>query len=209
MKNGFLRFSFGAALCMLATQASAAILTYDATLLGSSESPPNASSGTGFAQFTIDTVADTMSVNVSFSGLLSPTTASHIHCCTPTPDAGTAIVATQTPTFSNFPLGVTSGTYDNGGVAFDMTLASSYNPAFVAANGGTAVSAFAALEAGLVAGDAYFDIHTMLFPGGEIRGFLQAVTAVPEPSTWAMMILGFSGVGALTYRRHKRAMLAA
>jgi hypothetical protein len=108
--NGCLRFIFGAALCVLASQASAAILTYDATLLGSSESPPNASPGTGFAEFTIDTVADTMSVDISFSGLLSPDTSSHIHCCTPTPDAGTAIVATQTPTFSNFPLGVTSGT---------------------------------------------------------------------------------------------------
>jgi hypothetical protein len=90
-----------------------------------------------------------------------------------------------------------------------MTLASSYNPAFVSANGGSALSAFATLEAGLAAGEAYFDIHTGQFPGGEIRGFLQAVTAVPEPSTWAMMILGFFGIGAMTYRRRKSAMLAA
>jgi hypothetical protein len=33
--------------------------------------------------------------------------------------------------------------------------------------------------------------------------------AVPEPSTWAMMILGFAGIGAMTYRRRKSAMLAA
>jgi hypothetical protein len=33
--------------------------------------------------------------------------------------------------------------------------------------------------------------------------------AVPEPSTWAMMILGFAGIGAMTYRRRKGAMLAA
>jgi hypothetical protein len=30
---------------------------------------------------------------------------------------------------------------------------------------------------------------------------LSQVTAVPEPSTWAMMILGFAGVGLLAYRR--------
>jgi hypothetical protein len=36
-----------------------------------------------------------------------------------------------------------------------------------------------------------------------------AVGAVPEPSTWAMMILGFSGVGYMTYRRRKVAALAA
>jgi hypothetical protein len=29
------------------------------------------------------------------------------------------------------------------------------------------------------------------------------VGAVPEPSTWAMMILGFAGVGFLAYRRKK------
>lgn len=29
------------------------------------------------------------------------------------------------------------------------------------------------------------------------------VAAVPEPSTWAMMILGFAGVGFMTYRRNK------
>jgi hypothetical protein len=33
--------------------------------------------------------------------------------------------------------------------------------------------------------------------------------AVPEPSTWAMMILGFAGVGYMTYRRRKVAALAA
>jgi hypothetical protein len=40
-------------------------------------------------------------------------------------------------------------------------------------------------------------------------GALTLTTAVPEPSTWAMMILGFAGIGAMTYRRRKSAMLAA
>jgi hypothetical protein len=34
-------------------------------------------------------------------------------------------------------------------------------------------------------------------------------SAVPEPSTWAMMILGFAGVGFMTCRRRKIAALAA
>jgi hypothetical protein len=33
--------------------------------------------------------------------------------------------------------------------------------------------------------------------------------AVPESSTWAMMILGFAGIGAIAYRRRKSAALAA
>ena len=36
-----------------------------------------------------------------------------------------------------------------------------------------------------------------------------AVAAVPEPSTWAMMALGFAGVGYMTYRRRKVAALTA
>ncbi|MBN8987265.1 MAG: PEP-CTERM sorting domain-containing protein [Rhizobiales bacterium] len=39
---------------------------------------------------------------------------------------------------------------------------------------------------------------------------LTAVGGVPEPSTWAMMILGFAGVGFMAYRRrHQTATLAA
>ncbi len=31
-----------------------------------------------------------------------------------------------------------------------------------------------------------------------------AVPAVPEPSTWAMMLLGFAGIGFIAYRRRNR-----
>jgi hypothetical protein len=34
-------------------------------------------------------------------------------------------------------------------------------------------------------------------------GYIGLASAVPEPSTWAMMILGFAGVVLLTYRRRK------
>jgi hypothetical protein len=34
------------------------------------------------------------------------------------------------------------------------------------------------------------------------------VTPIPEPSTWAMMILGFAGVAFMAYRRRKVAALA-
>ena len=42
------------------------------------------------------------------------------------------------------------------------------------------------------------------FNQGLVTGF-NTVAAVPEPSTWAMMILGFAGVGFMAYRR-KNAM---
>jgi hypothetical protein len=201
MTNGFLRFISAGAFCLLASQASAAVVIYDALLTGASESPPNASPATSSAEVQIDQAAYTMNVHVMFSGLLTQTTAAHIHCCTAVPGTGNEIVATQVPSFAGFPLGVTSGNYD---YTFDMTLASSYNPFYVTANGGTTASAFAALVAGLNAGGAYLNIHTSGQPGGEIRGFLIAA-AVPEPSTWAMLILGFAGVGFMTYRRKRLA----
>jgi hypothetical protein len=41
-------------------------------------------------------------------------------------------------------------------------------------------------------------------------GIGNSVDAVPEPSTWAMMILGFAGLGFMAYRRKsKPALLAA
>jgi PEP-CTERM motif len=39
------------------------------------------------------------------------------------------------------------------------------------------------------------------FADGDVSASSAQVAAVPEPSTWAMMILGFLGVGFLAYRR--------
>ncbi|MEO6251872.1 MAG: CHRD domain-containing protein, partial [Ferruginibacter sp.] len=153
---------------------------YTAALNGPAESPSNASPGTGTATITINTVTNTMRVQCTFSGLTGTTTASHIHSATAVANTGTAGVATTTPTFTGFPSGVTSGTYDN---TFDMTLAGSYNPAYVTANGGTPASAFTALQAGLAANKAYFNIHSTTFPGGEIRGFLSTFCSSANSST--------------------------
>jgi hypothetical protein len=164
--------------------ANAAVLQYDAFLSGPSESPPNGSPGTGFAVVDYDNLAHTLVVDVSFSGLLGTTTASHIHAATAVPGTGTAGVATTTPYFAGFPIGVTSGTFSN---ILDLTLSSSYNPSYVTANGGTTAGAEVALAAAMAAGEAYLNIHTTVVPGGEIRGFL---TLVPEPSGVALVGLG-------------------
>jgi hypothetical protein len=175
--------------------AQGAVTIYGATLSGANEAIPNASPGTGTAIVTIDDVLNTMRVQVTFADLTSATLASHIHAPTAVPFAGTAMVATTTPTFAGFPLGVTSGTYDS---TLDLTLASSYNPAFVTAHGGTTAGAEAALLSAIAAGESYLNIHTQNFTGGEIRGFL---VAVPEPATWSMMLLGFGAIGLAMRRR--------
>jgi hypothetical protein len=157
------------------------------------------SAGTGTAKVTIDFDLVTMRVEASFSGLGGNTTASHIHCCVlPGTNIG---VATQTPSFVGFPLGVKLGSYDH---TFDMGLASSYNAAFITGNGGTVGSAFNALVAGMDAGKSYLNIHTTTFSGGEIRALL-VLTPVPEPETYGMLLAGLALVGAIARRRKSAA----
>jgi hypothetical protein len=183
----------------VATQAGAQPITLKAALSGANEFPSNASTGTGFTTVTYDPTAHSLRVQASFANLLGTTTASHIHCCVANPFdvTQTAGVATQTPTFAGFPLGVLAGTYDN---TFDLTQASSWNAAYITANGGTAASAEAAFSAGLLSGRSYLNIHTSVVPGGEIRGFL---AVVPEPSTYALMATGLAGVGMAAWRRRR------
>jgi hypothetical protein len=183
----------------LASNANAAPIAFSTTLSGPNESPPNASPGIGTALVIFDPIANTMRVEATFSGLLGTTTASHIHCCTTVPGVGTAGVATTTPTFAGFPLGVTSGTYDN---TLDMTLASSYNPAFVTANGGTTATAESALFNAMFAGRTYLNIHSSVFGGGEIRGFL---LPVPEPITLSLFGAGLAGMIAMRRKKAKQA----
>jgi len=145
-----------------------AVYHFTAALSGAGENPVVDTTGTGTAAVTWNTATSEMTLDIVFSDLTSPTTASHIHCCAvPPANAG---VATTVPRFAGFPVGVTAGTYHN---TLDMTDASSYNPAFVNSHGGTVASAADALLAGLLAGQAYLNIHTMAHPGGEIRGVVQ------------------------------------
>lgn len=39
--------------------------------------------------------------------------------------------------------------------------------------------------------------------GAAVQGIFAGVSAVPEPATWTMMILGFAGVGFMAYRRKR------
>jgi len=140
------------------SSASAAIFTYTGSLSGAQEFPANASTAAGFAVIDYNDVPRTLTVNVTFSGL----------------SAGVAI---GFPTSPGFPLGVTSGTYNN---VFDFTSAATFSGAFTTANGGTVTS-----------GQSYVNIHNATFSGDEICGQL---APVPEPATILVLC---SGLGFL------------
>jgi hypothetical protein len=173
-----------AALMLPAPAARAIPMTFGGVLSAANETPPNSSPGAGTVTVVLDPTAQTLTILASFFGLTTPDTAAHIHCCQTTPGMPPTVgVATTVPTFGalgpnpEFPLGVTSGTYDQ---TFDLTNPTFYNPMFVAMFPGGVPQAEAALIAGIESGLTYFNIHTTQNPGGEIRSQLLPL-GVPVP----------------------------
>ncbi len=188
-----------AVLAAVSLPALATMTVFTTQLSGAAEFPPVATTGSGTATVTFDDIAHTLRIEASFADLVGTTTAAHIHCCvSPLDNPPTAGVATQTPSFSGFPAGVTAGSYDN---TFDTTLTGTFSAGFLTANGGTAAGAEAALMTGMLAGNAYLNIHTTDHPGGEIRGFLQPV---PEPATYGLMLSGVLTVMAVAHLRRRK-----
>lgn len=183
-----------AGLALLAVMLSPAAVLDFYTYFGP-EAPGATGSGRGF--FAFDTAAQTLAIDVEWTGLSGTTTVAHIHCCVTTAGVGTVAVAVTPGTLPGFPVGVSQGIYS---VVIDLTQTTSYTNVFFTGNGGTAETASAALLQGILDGKAYFNIHSTAFPPGEIRGFLQPV---PEPGTAALAGIAF--VGLLAWRRRRTA----
>jgi CHRD domain/PEP-CTERM motif len=180
---------------LLSWSAQATIITLGGALSPANENPAVINSnGTGSAFVTVDTSALTITFNVVFSGLSSPDTAAHIHCCVAPP--GNVGVATAVPVLPGFPMGVTSGSFNNA--LFSLLDSAFYNPAFVTANGGSVATAEPVFLNGLLNQQTYFNIHTSTNPGGEVRAFL---VIVPEPATFLLAGISLLGLAAAARRR--------
>jgi hypothetical protein len=178
----------------LAVPAYASPIVWSATLDSIQEIPPTLSPGSGFGTVTFDDSTNVLDLYLEWQNLTGPGVQAHIHCCVASPPGNVGIAldlwlaATPQP-----PAGVYTASYD-------LDLVNPFRAAFVAANGGTALTAAAALRTAMDLGQgrAYFNIHTAIFSGGEIRGNL---AAVPEPGTFGLAMLGLA---ALALRKRIR-----
>ena len=120
--------------------------TFQASLTGLGETPPNASPASGFGTVVLNAAQTQITVDENWSGLTAPATASHIHG----PGGAGTNAAVLFP-FSGVPAATAGAITEQ---VFSIT------PQQVA---------------WLFSGYLYMNVHTSTFPGGEIRGQLLLV----------------------------------
>ncbi len=142
---------------------SLAQTTYVAVLTGASEVPMNPSSATGNATVVLNAAQTQVSISCQFQNLLGTYTASHLHAPGPIGVNAAVIIGFVSPgapwVFSN------------------------------ANHNGTLVNFLAAItpvQVGyLNSGQVYANVHSTVFPGGEIRGQMGAQPVPTSKSTWS------------------------
>ncbi len=157
-----------------------ASLLFEALLTGTNEVPPVGTSATGLVTVLLNDDEDTLTINLLFSGLSGTQTAAHIHgLAGPGVNAPVRIAPPSLPLGNLFDFTITIPTTLPGLPSLSRT-------AFVQ---------------GMKDGLTYFNIHSTLFPGGEIRGQLQPVS-VPEPGTLLLLNTGLAGI-CVARRRYR------
>ena len=155
---------------LLAASASAALAAprsyFDnsrASLTGDKEIPPNDSEGWGQARFMLNGAGDELNYTLRVANI-DNVTQSHIHCGGP--DVNGPVVA--------FLFGFVAGGVTTTGILAEGVIDAADiipRPASPECPGG--VADFDDLIDKMQSGQAYVNVHTVAFPGGEIRGQVQ------------------------------------
>lgn len=208
------RFALGLISLLAASGAAQAGTTLTATLTNAQENPPTTpttSTGAprpasfGTATFFINDAMTSMTFsatvnNIDFTGSQTADTfdnlvAAHIHA------GPTAVPGQNAPVVWGF-----FGTPFNDNNPNDVVMTP-----FATGVGGTISgkwdlsegnnTTFAAQVGNILDGLSYINFHTTQFTGGEIRGRILQVAAVPEPENYALMLAGLGALGWAARRR--------
>ena len=125
---------------LISASAGATTFNFNVTLDGAQEGV--VTPATGSATLILDDVANTLDMSLTYTGLLTPLTNAHIHCCSLPPTPAGVIVPMVPPMTT----GATSGAFNN---VFNLT------PTQVTQ---------------ILSGLSYINLHTSGFATGEIRG---------------------------------------
>ena len=155
------------------------------SLSGTNEVPnPVVTDAFGDAMVSFNTAANTLTYMVNYYNLSGPATGGHIHFA---------------PIGSNGPivLPFVPGPVDTSGMVNGVLTNSNITAAAIAL-GLTDISLIAAE---IQAGNTYVNIHSSVYPAGEIRGQLATAEPIPEPGSVALVGLGLIGTLVLKRRR--------
>lgn len=181
------RLVLALSLAALSFGASALTKTYNFTLDGAQEAPPNTSFAAGSASVTIDDSLGLISFYTAVMGLAhTDFTAAHIHMA-PAGLSGGVVVPLH-------PIADFMGPVSLGPVVVPTS--------FGMTGEGKPIGTGLAAAINASPFDFYLNIHTTAYPGGEVRGQL-ALAPVPEPAGFAMLMAGLGLVGVAIRRRAK------
>lgn len=140
-------------------------------LKGYQEVPAISTTASGRFKASIDKASNTISYEVSYSGLEGTVTQSHIHFGQRGVAGGISIWLCQTATNPS-PVASTPVCPQSGTVAGTLSSAN-VTPNAGAIAQGIAAGELAEVMAAIRAGVAYVNVHSSKYPGGEIRGQLR------------------------------------
>ena len=161
MKRSRFAFLVAGLLVLALAPVALAAETFTASLDGANAVPPVTGAGTGSATVTISDDGQSVSWDVSYSGLTGDPAAGHIHFAAANAN-GPVMIPFATVTATG-----TTGTFNAADYA-----------------GGEGLPAdWAGVLAAIRGGNAYVNIHTAANPGGEIRGQLAGGGTTPPTDT--------------------------
>jgi hypothetical protein len=139
-------------------------ITYVANLAAANEVQANGSSanvtstGTGTWTGILNPTTNVLTWTMTYSGLTTNSTASHIHAQAPTSTTASVVLNFATFAGSTLTLGATSGTASGS-----INLSTAATPPSLSISGDSLLKA-------INAGQAYVNVHSTQYPAGEIRG---------------------------------------